>query len=112
MAAAAWGAPESVLAVPPGRAGSHEGRLHAVVGGPAVLVFPDDRSGPWLSRTYGHRAIGVVYDPGREAGNYVPTRMGARYDALIWLEETTALRPIHHEGRPTEPELETEPSGF
>jgi erythromycin esterase-like protein len=75
-------------------------------------VFPEDRSGPWLSAWLGHRAIGVVYNPHREAGNYVPTRIGGRYDALIWLERTTALRPLHHEGRPTEPELETEPTGF
>jgi hypothetical protein len=38
--------------------------------------------------------------------------MGARYDALVWLEETTALRPLHPEAPPSEPELETEPSGF
>jgi hypothetical protein len=42
----------------------------------------------------------------------VPTTIGARYDALIRLERTTALQPLHHEGRPTEPELETEPTGF
>ena len=75
-------------------------------------MFGPDRTGPWLSSWWGHRAIGVVYDPAREAGNYVPTRMGARYDALVWLEETGPLRPLHHEGRPVEPELETEPTGF
>jgi erythromycin esterase len=112
LAGDSWGAPEKVFTVPPARSGSHEALLHDVLGRPAVLVFPDDRSGPWLSGSAGHRAIGVVYDPHRERGNYVPTRMGARYDALLWLEETTALRPIHHEERPTEPELETEPSGF
>ena len=50
--------------------------------------------------------------PGEGAGNYVPTRMGERYDALIWLEHTAALRPVHHEGPPREPEFETEPTGF
>ncbi|MEW1953462.1 erythromycin esterase family protein [Terrabacter sp. NPDC080008] len=112
LAGEAWGAPETVFPVPPARAGSHEALLHGVLGTPAVLVFPGDRCGPWLSLSAGHRAIGVVYDPERERGNYVPTRMGGRYDALLWLEETTALRPVHHEERPTEPELETEPSGF
>jgi hypothetical protein len=38
--------------------------------------------------------------------------MGERYDALFWLESTEALRPLHHEPVPGEPELETEPSGF
>jgi len=59
-----------------------------------------------------HDPDGPVTEPRREAANYVPTRMGARYDALLWLEETNALRPLHHEGPPSEPELETEPSGF
>ena len=50
--------------------------------------------------------------PRAEAGNYVPTSMGGRYDAFVWLEQTAALRPVHHEGPPREPELETEPTGF
>ena len=79
---------------------------------PALLIFGDDRSGRWLSDWRGHRAIGVVYQPAREVGNYVPTRMGGRYDALLWLEQTEALTPLHHEPRPEEPELETEPTGF
>ena len=54
----------------------------------------------------------MVYDPRREAGNYVPTVMGRRYDALVWFEETTALHPLRHETPPREPELETEPTGF
>ncbi|HEU5143694.1 MAG TPA: erythromycin esterase family protein [Dermatophilaceae bacterium] len=112
LAAAAWGEPESVLVVPEAREGSHEALLHRTLGRAAALVFPPDRSGPWLSTWTGHRAIGVVYNPVREHGNYVPTRMGGRYDVLLWLEETTALRPLHPEGRPIEPELETEPTGF
>ena len=42
----------------------------------------------------------------------MPTRMGGRYDALLWFEETRALEPLHHEHRPTEPEYETQPSGL
>jgi erythromycin esterase-like protein len=112
LAADSGGAPESVLPVPVARAGSLESLLHETLGAPALLAFPDDRSGPWLSSWMGHRAIGVVYHPEREIGNYVPTRIGARYDALLWLERTTAVHPLHHEGRPTEPEFETEPTGF
>lgn len=112
LAAPSWGAPEQVYPVPFARAGSHEDLLHRSLERPAVLVFGDDRSGPWLSQWFGHRAIGVLYDPARESGNYVPTLLGARYDALVWLEHTSALRPLHHEARPQEPELETEPSGY
>lgn len=112
LAAGAWGSPERRLPVPDARAGSHEDVLHRVLGEDAVLVFGADRSGPWLGSWLGHRAIGVVYQPAREFGNYVPTRMGGRYDALIWCAETTALTPLHHEARPEEPEYETEPTGF
>jgi erythromycin esterase-like protein len=112
LAASAWGTPERVLHVPRARDLTHEALLHRALGRAALLSFGPDRSGPWLTSSRGHRAIGVVYDPGHESGNYVPTRMGARYDALVWLEETTPLRALHHEGHPTEPELETEPSGL
>ena len=112
LAAGGWGSQERVLTVPPAVAGSHEDLLHRALGAPAVLVFPEDRGGTWLSTRRGHRAIGVVYEPRRERGNYVPTVMGARYDALVWFEETAALRPLHREAPPREPELETEPTGF
>lgn len=112
LAAQGWGRPEHVFHVPHARAGSHEDLLHHALGHPALLIFGDDRSGPWLTTRRGHRAIGVVYDPWREAGNYVPTVMGGRYDALLWFEETAALRPLRHELPPREPELETEPSGY
>jgi erythromycin esterase-like protein len=112
LAADAWGKPERVLVVPKAVTESHEDLLHRALGGPATLVFGEDRSGPWLSTWRGHRAIGVVYDPRHEAGNYVPTEMGRRYDALVWFEEATALQPLHHEAPPREPELETEPTGF
>lgn len=112
LAGAEWGSPERVMPVPLAAAGSHEDLLHQALGHDAVLLFGDDRSSSWLTHWRGHRAIGVVYNPDREHGNFVPTGMGARYDALIWIEEVTALRPLHHEPRPQEPEFETEPSGF
>ena len=112
LAARSWGAPETVFAVPTARMGSQEYLLHRELGHDAVLVFGEDRSTEWLSSVLPHRAIGVVYNPRREDANYVPTRMGARYDALIWLEQTTRLSPLHHETRPCEPELETEPTGL
>ncbi|MFJ6416048.1 erythromycin esterase family protein [Paeniglutamicibacter sp. NPDC091659] len=112
IAAEAWGAPEEVMAVPAAVRGSHEDLLHEALAEASLLLFGPDRSGPWLESLHGHRAIGVVYNPHREAGNYVPTHMGGRYDALLWIPQATALHPLHHEQRPEEPELETEPTGF
>lgn len=111
-AADSWGAAEETMPVPAARPGSHEDLLNSALGGPALLLFGSDRSGRWLTEWRGHRAIGVVYDPDHEGGNYVPTRMAGRYDALLWIPQATALRPLHHEQRPGEPELETEPTGF
>ncbi|MGC3945098.1 MAG: erythromycin esterase family protein [Chryseolinea sp.] len=47
-----------------------------------------------LSRPIGHRAIGVVYNPANERGNYVPSIVARRYDALIYIEKTKALHPL------------------
>ncbi|MNC92603.1 Erythromycin esterase [compost metagenome] len=48
-----------------------------------------------MMQSRGHRAVGVVYHPGYEhLGNYVPTIMPMRYDALIYLDETKALHPL------------------
>jgi len=79
---------------------------------PSIVDFGRNRRRPWLRHRTGHRAIGVVYDPANERGNYVPTVMGERYDALIWFEQTRALRALHHETPPEEAEYETEPTGF
>lgn len=111
-AAKEWGVAEERMVVPPAHEDTHEGLLHEALGSPAVLDFGGHRAQPWLSHRAGHRAIGVVYDPVRERTNYVPTEMGARYDALLWFEGTRALRPLHHERLPEEAEYETEPTGF
>ena len=112
LAATEWGSPEQAMPVPAARPGSHEDLLHRALGEPSVLLFGAEREGEWLTEPRGHRAIGVVYDPDRELTNYVPTVMGARYDAIVWLERTVALRPLRHEPVPPEPEYETEPTGF
>ena len=112
IAADSWGTQERILPIPEARRHSHEDLLHEALGTDALFMFTKDQAGPWLSSWLGHRAIGVVYNPARESGNYVPTQMGSRYDALMWFEHTNALHPLHHELRPTEPEFETEPSGF
>jgi erythromycin esterase-like protein len=76
LTAPAWGEPEHALDVPVVRVGSHEVLLHTALGAPAVPEFDGESTGPWSSR--GHRAIGVVNDPGHEAGTYVPIRIGGR----------------------------------
>jgi len=80
-----------------------------VLGRPSLLVFPERRDTPWLGAWRGHRAIGVVYHPEVDhRGNWVPTTMGGRYDAIISLDETTALHPLQLATAPSG-ELETFP---
>jgi erythromycin esterase-like protein len=95
VAAGAWGAPMRRLPVPHPPPGSHEDLLHQAAPNASLLVFPDQRESPWLSALRGHRAIGVVYRPESDRrGNWVPTIMGGRYDALVSLDETAALHPL------------------
>ncbi|WP_422771537.1 erythromycin esterase family protein [Plantactinospora sp. WMMC1484] len=111
VAANRWGAPAEVMTVPPARAGSLEERLHQLLPEQALLVFDSGGDRPeWLVEEADHRAIGVVYDPSFEAwGNYVPTRLGDRYDAFVWCDHTAALHPLP--AVPAPGELETYPSG-
>jgi erythromycin esterase len=108
-----WGAPMQVMHVPPAREGSVEEVLHAVSAENKLLIFDDnstrlkDEFEGWL----GHRAIGVVYYPERERGNYVPSILTERYDAFLYIDKTSALHPLHMntDGRLT---LETFPFGI
>jgi len=61
----------------------------------------------------GHRAIGVVYRPEREAfGNYVPTVLPFRYDAVLYIDQSEALNPLHLQPVPDHEVPETFPTGM
>jgi erythromycin esterase len=108
-----WGAPMERMPVPPARDGSWEAVFHAA-GAEDRLVLTDHLAGAESSMDpLGHRAIGVVYDPGAERwGNYVPTVLPLRYDAVLYFDETRALRPLHMETHETGEAPETFPSGM
>jgi len=109
IAGDAWDAPAERMAVPEAREGSWDELLHRAGGEDKLLLL--DGEGPF-GETRGHRAIGVVYHPEYEHfGNYVPTYLSRRYDAVLFIDETQALRPLpvaldDHEEIP-----ETFPSG-
>jgi erythromycin esterase len=98
LAGRAWGAPRVTMPVPPAQAGSVESILNQLQTERALLTFRNAEIPKVLEQVRGHRAIGVLYNPEREAGNYVPTRLPRRYDALIFLAETKPLRPLHEDG--------------
>jgi erythromycin esterase-like protein len=106
-----WGAPMRKMPMPPGRPGSWEDALHHVLGVDALLVFNSDESGELLEPR-GHRAIGVVYRPDIDAfGNYVPTILPRRYDALAYFDWTHALHPLNIAADVAHEVPETYPSG-
>jgi erythromycin esterase-like protein len=93
-----WGAQMRRMPVPAARNGSLEAFLQDILGEDALIVVPHGDRPQWLDRRLDHRAIGVVYRPERERwGNYVPTVVGRRYDAFLYLENTSPLQPLHLE---------------
>lgn len=91
-----WGAPMQKMNVPQAIEHSVEDLLNEISSDDKLLIFEEgselkSQFDEWL----GHRAIGVVYHPGRERGNYVPTKLSSRYDAFLFLNKTNALHPLH-----------------
>jgi erythromycin esterase len=106
-----WGGAMRKMPVPPARGGSWEDVLHRACDGKGLLMFPSavDAS---LMESRGHRAIGVVYRSDVDAyGNYVPTVLPKRYDAFIYLAETTALHPLHNAAELVHEVPDTFPTG-
>ncbi|RFS20650.1 erythromycin esterase family protein [Chitinophaga silvatica] len=96
MAGSRWGAPMRSVAVPPAQSGSWEQLLKIEGSGNKWLWMDDLRNTQFLEVPVGHRAIGVVYNPEYEQyGNYVPSILPLRYDAFIYLDQVTALHPLH-----------------
>jgi erythromycin esterase-like protein len=114
IAGDAWGAPMREMAVPPARDGSWEDILHQASKGDRLWIIDPtvDHDVP-LFEPRGHRAIGVVYRPQHEAfGNYVPTIMPKRYDALAFVDESHALHALHMRARLDHEVPETFPTGI
>lgn len=93
-----WGDYMRKIKVPEAVEGSWEHAFHQASNGQNKLLLMNKiKEEKCLSHFIGHRAIGVVYNPENERlGNYVPTIFPKRYDAFVFLDETSALHPIHN----------------
>ncbi len=95
IAGSHWGAKMQIMDVPEAIENSLEYELHSHGAENKLIILDED---PELQETFsgrmGHRAIGVVYHPYRERGNYVPTKLSKRYDAFLFINRTKALHPI------------------
>lgn len=90
-----WDAPMQRLPLPPAVHGSWEEILHAAGASDKYLMFADEEVSEAMLQPRGLRSVGVVYRPERELyGNYVPTVLPRRYDALLHLDVTDALHPL------------------
>ena len=99
MASNMWDGPMKKMDLPSARAGSLEATLHEAI--PFVgnsdyyLLFDQVQDGSPLKDYRGHRAIGVVYRSHPEnRAHYVPSAVADRYDALVFIDETSALTPL------------------
>jgi erythromycin esterase len=120
IASREWGKKMERMNVPPAKDGSWDNLLHNLDKkiGPEgnkdkLLIFfqqnntdksfqknscitDDDGDNKGDGKLKGQRAIGVVYNPEYERyGNYVPTDLFKRYDALLFIDKTNALSPLH-----------------
>ncbi len=100
IASRAWDGPIQKMGIPPGVVGSYENSFHESAkklnckNYYVYLKSKGTGKGP-LAQFRGHRAIGVVYQATQERfGNYVPTSLADRYDAFLFMDETTALQPL------------------
>lgn len=110
IAANAWGSKMEQMKLPAAQSGSWEEVLHSNKKGDQIVFSRDLKGEPALQKSIGHRAVGVVYHPRREAGNYVPSIIPERYDAFFFIDKTSALHPIPVSRRNEPPD--TYPSGY
>jgi erythromycin esterase-like protein len=110
IAANEWGGPIETMNVPQAQRGSWEHLLHQMSPTDKIILSSEIKENTTLSQPIGNRAIGVVYNPRQEAGNYVPSIIPNRYDAFIFIDQTRALRPLGTTPRQEPPD--TYPSGY
>src|SRR5678815_4838597 len=90
-----WGDVMRKMVVPKAKHNSWEFILHETDAKNRIVFMSENMKAAWGEKEIGHRAIGVVYNPQWEYGNYVPSIIPSRYDAFIYLEKTKALHPLH-----------------
>jgi erythromycin esterase len=98
LAGSEWGDVMRILKLPSSIPGSWEYLLHHLNSGSRIVFMTPQLKNVIDQVEFVHRAVGVVYHPKSEhLGNYVPSIISDRYDSFIYLEETSALHPIHLE---------------
>ena len=96
IASREWGGPMYSVNVPKAKPGSWEHLMHQLGTQSRIVFMTDEMKKEIGQKELEHRAIGVVYIPEYERfGNYVPSLIPHRYEAFIFIDETTALHSLH-----------------
>src|SRR5258706_61942 len=112
-AATNWDEPAQLKRVRPSLEGSWERAFHNV-GGNFLLMLRGMRDAQMMREERLERAIGVIYRPETERiSHFFGARIGEQFDAVIHIDETSAVRPLEVMGQvaPVEEE-ETFPTGI
>ena len=92
-AASDWDAPGERKRVRPGLDGSYEALFHAVEHDAFLLSLRD--ADARINEHRLERAIGVIYRPESErVSHYFHARLADQFDAVLHIDETTALEPL------------------
>lgn len=89
-----WDGSMKKMEVPLAEKDSWEDILHRLSHEDKLLLLTELFINDELKKSRGLRAIGVVYNPKHESGNYIPTILPSCFDALLYLDNTTALHPF------------------
>lgn len=109
-AAASWDAPAELMRVLPAAPDSYEGLFHVL--GPERFWLPLKGQRDLVPAELLERAIGVLYLPHQERqSHYFAADLAHQFDAVIHIDETTALAPLERGDlwRPGEEAPETFP---
>jgi erythromycin esterase-like protein len=97
-AASDWGGTAQTKQVVPSLPGSYERLFHDTGIGMFWLNLRDNRQvAEVLRQPRLERAIGVIYRPETErVSHYFEARLADQFDAMIHIDETTAVQPVEH----------------
>jgi erythromycin esterase-like protein len=112
-AAHEWGGKADRQQLQPGLPGSYERLLHDSGGGTFLLLLGEGELPHVLGTDRLERAIGVIYRPATErTSHYFDARLAEQFDAVVHVDESTALEPLDSVAVAGQPDLpEAYPTG-
>jgi erythromycin esterase-like protein len=112
-AASNWDEPAQRMRVRPSLAGSYERLFHDAGVSRFLLLLRDGAAREALREPRLERAIGVIYRPDSErVSHYFRARLSEQFDAVLHIDETSALEPLEQWAHDEVDLPDTYPSGI